>query len=269
MNRCPFPPIKLFAVVMVASMFIPRVMAGESKQAVELPTLAEQEKDWIFEFRPYLWTASLSGEAAVAGLPTMDVDLGFDDILRDLDMTWAATFNYEHKNGFVFFMDTFYLRMKPDVKLGLPGPLSFDNLETEQIIIDPVFGYRIIDDDKGWVDFVAGVRWTSMDIDLGLKREQGGGVDLEVSEDWFDPHLGFRGRWNFNETWYGGGIVDIGGFGVGSDLTFQVGGGVGYKINERFAVEGMYRYLYYDYDNDGFIWNTDSSGFFFGCVIKW
>src|SRR5215813_6742251 len=45
-----------------------------------------------------------------------------------------------------------------------------------------------------------------------------------ISRDdyWFDPYVGLRGRFNFNKTYYAGVRGEIGGFGVGADLMWEV-----------------------------------------------
>jgi len=52
----------------------------------------------------------------------------------------------------------------------------------------------------------------------------------------------FADRWNYNFR------ADVGGFGVGSDLTFQLQGYVGYSFSKLFMLSAGYRYLYINYD---------------------
>src|SRR6266702_5430320 len=44
------------------------------------------------------------------------------------------------------------------------------------------------------------------------------GQTIARQDDWFDPYLGLRGRYNFNKTFYTAVRGEIGGFGVGADL---------------------------------------------------
>jgi hypothetical protein len=48
----------------------------------------------------------------------------------------------------------------------------------------------------------------------------------------------------------------IGGFGAGSDVTWDLLGSVGYQWNERFAIVAGYRALGVDYDDDGFVYDV-------------
>jgi len=54
--------------------------------------------------------------------------------------------------------------------------------------------------------------------------------------------------------------VDIGGFGVGSQLTWQGYGALGCQFTQRIYSEVGYRYLYVDYQHDGFVYDTATRG---------
>jgi hypothetical protein len=45
---------------------------------------------------------------------------------------------------------------------------------------------------------------------------------FERTDDWFDPWIGLRARYNFNKAFYVTGYADVGGFGIGTDITTQV-----------------------------------------------
>ena len=81
-------------------------------------------------------------------------------------------------------------------------------------------------------------------------------------EDWVDPFLGFRGQWNLTEQLYLAGRADIGGFGVGSELTWQASAALGWKINSSWSAEAGYRYLAPDFEDGSFTYEVASNGFF-------
>lgn len=74
-----------------------------------------------------------------------------------------------------------------------------------------------------------------------------------LAEDWVDPYIGLRGRYNFNEKFYLTGRADIGGFGIGSDLAWQASLGLGCHLSETKYLEVAYRALGSDYEHDGFV----------------
>lgn len=80
--------------------------------------------------------------------------------------------------------------------------------------------------------------------------------------DWVDPFVGFRGQWNLTEQLYLAGRADIGGFGVGSELTWQASAALGWQINPSWSAEAGYRYLSPDFEDGDFTYEVASNGFF-------
>jgi hypothetical protein len=67
---------------------------------------------------------------------------------------------------------------------------------------------------------------------------------------WFNPYIGLHGRYNFNKTYYTSLRGQIGGFGVGADLMWQVEGVVGVNLTRNVFTEVGYRALGANYSND-------------------
>jgi hypothetical protein len=61
---------------------------------------------------------------------------------------------------------------------------------------------------------------------------------------------------------------DGGGFGAGSQVTWQVYTGVGKEFKQRYALFLGYRRLSVDYRDGGFIYNTNTNGLLLGGSIK-
>jgi len=87
-------------------------------------------------------------------------------------------------------------------------------------------------------------------------------LDQTISRDdfWFDPYVGLRTRYNFNKTFYTAVRGEIGGFGVGSDLMWQVEGVVGINLTHCIFTEVGYRALGVDYNNDGLLFDAVTHG---------
>ncbi|RYD82022.1 MAG: hypothetical protein EOP84_10095 [Verrucomicrobiaceae bacterium] len=88
-------------------------------------------------------------------------------------------------------------------------------------------------------------------------------LDRTVSKynDWFDPYIGLRGRYQISPAFYLTARGDIGGFGIGSDLTWQAYGAVGCQLSRSVFAEAGYRYLYMDYHKNGLINEVAMRGF--------
>ena len=80
---------------------------------------------------------------------------------------------------------------------------------------------------------------------LGTKFNQ----SISKDDYWFDPYIGLYGRYNFNKTYYTGLRGQIGGFGVGADLMWQVEGVVGVNLTRNIFTELGYRALGVQYEN--------------------
>jgi hypothetical protein len=84
-----------------------------------------------------------------------------------------------------------------------------------------------------------------------------------LTEYWLDPYIGVGGRYNLSKrfkAFYLTGKADVGGFGAGSDVTVQTYGAVGCHITRNIYSELGYRYLYYDYNSDGFLYRVSMHG---------
>jgi hypothetical protein len=83
---------------------------------------------------------------------------------------------------------------------------------------------------------------------------------FSLYENWFDPFIGLRGRYNLTKALYLTGEADIGGFGVGSEITWQTYAALGCQITRNIYSEVGYRYLYLDYDTTSFIFQGSLRG---------
>lgn len=80
------------------------------------------------------------------------------------------------------------------------------------------------------------------------------------TDDWWDPYIGLRGRYNLNEKFYLIAKGDIGGFGIRSDLTWQAEVAIGVQLSKSIFTELGYRALGVDYEKDGLLMDTVTHG---------
>lgn len=113
------------------------------------------------------------------------------------------------------------------------------------------------------------VKQAEQDLANAINKQITARAPTAISEDkdWFDPILGVRAQWNFNDKWFLAGRSDIGGFSVGSDLTWSVQGTVGYRFTEKVSAELGYRYLDTDYKDGAFTYDMAEHGIFTGLNI--
>lgn len=150
--------------------------------------------DWSFNISPYVWAASLQGTVAAApGLPPIEVDAGFNDILRNLDLA-AMAFAELRYQRFAAYADIVYTHIS--VGADTPREILFDDVDVTTGLFIGTFGgaYRALEGDRGFFDLLAGARvWSvdnALDIGGGLLADQ----HFEDNQNWGDPVIGVKGR---------------------------------------------------------------------------
>lgn len=93
--------------------------------------------------------------------------------------------------------------------------------------------------------------------------------ELHASKAWVDPFVGLRGRCDLNDQLYLTGRGDIGGFGVSSDIAWNVYGALGIDLTERTCVELGYRYYLVDYERGALNYDVATKGPFIGVRIEY
>ena len=99
------------------------------------------------------------------------------------------------------------------------------------------------------------------------------------NEDQLPPRRSTPNHWvNRLKEYYGGtgitdtnilvGYGDVGGFGAGSDFTWQVALGAAYDFSKTISGKFGYRYLSVDYDKGGFAYDMKTRGVHLGLGIR-
>jgi hypothetical protein len=87
---------------------------------------------------------------------------------------------------------------------------------------------------------------------LALRLDKSLSQTLSKDDYWFDPYVGLRARYNFNKTYYTAVRGEIGGFGVGADLMWEVETVVGINLTRSIFTEIGYRALGGNFEDNGF-----------------
>lgn len=240
-------------------------LAEPAKQGFTAPALLRQQSGdsgWQFAVAPYFFAAALSGTVGARGR-TVEVDASFGNVWEKLDIGLMGTFE-ARKGRFVSFNDFFWTKLSAE--RDTPGGLfSTAKVGVNLLIIDPEVGYRAFESERGFVDVLGGVRVWSVETNLNFNTGTLPGFDVSERKTWAAPVGGVRGVANLSKKFYLTGKFDIGGAGLGADLTSQLFGGAGYRVTKNVALVGGYRWLQVDYsDDEGFIFDTQMHGLMFG-----
>jgi len=228
---------------------------------------ASGDTGWHFGFAPYLFAAGISGTVGARGR-TLEVDANFGNVWKNLDIGLMGAFE-ARKGRFVLLNDLVWTKLSSEKDT--PGPLySTAKLGINLFIFDPEFGYRLIDSKKGSLDVLGGVRVWSVETNLNVSTGVRPGFDVSQRKTWAAPVVGLHGVVNVTPKFFLAGKFDIGGAGIGADLTTQLYGAAGYRITKHVALIGGYRWLQVDYDDEnGFLFDTQMSGLMFGAKFSW
>jgi hypothetical protein len=257
--------------VAFATAWIGPAAAADFPTGGPLPPIAEPggfEARWHFNAAAYLWMPGITGTAGVAGLEPVDVDASFLDLLENLDVAFMAVAEARY-DRFGIFTDLMYTKLSA----GGTGPLgAFSADVSSEMIVGTVMGeYRLVEQGKTTVDVMAGARVWGVTGDLEITATGGVptlGATFSGQQYWVDPMIGVKTRVQGASPWYLTGTALIGGFGVSADLDWDLFGGLGYEINDRFSLVAGYRAVGVDYSHDGFVVDIIQSGPILGGVLR-
>lgn len=238
---------------------------ADSQSTSPATSQSASPEDWEFSVTPYVFLPRLRGTIGVLG-ETAEVNASFADIFRNLDFAAMGTFEARKRNWSVL-VDGMYMSLSGQKVT--PSILFSDiDVEVKEVVITPQVGYRVVRTERGSIDLLAGARIWHVNTHLTFQPLIRPLVDVEGSRNWVDPIVGARGTASLSPRTFVLGEFDAGGFGVGSDFTGQVFGGVGFQLKPRVALIGGYRYLRTDYVKDAFIFRTSLSGITLGAKFK-
>lgn len=190
------------------------------------------------------------------------------DIIDALDFTFMVA--GESRFGKVSFLyDTLYTDLSEKGALG--GPFAGSaKLDVEMLLATAALGYVLHEGNGTLLQGYGGVRLVDVSTDVRLAGggPVGAGFDAKVNDSWVDPIIGLRGRMALSEKVSVGGFASIGGFGVGSDLSFDIFGGLEYAFSERFSANAGFRYMSFDYEGDNADLDLEMYGPVVGITMK-
>ncbi len=226
-----------------------------------------ETKEWTFTVAPYIWGAGLTGDVGVFGLDPTEVDMTFGDVLENLDVTGMIVGEL-HNGQWGVLADLIYVQLSTTERVfgqvqNTPAELRV-GLEATTFTATLMGEYRLVSQPNYIVDLMAGARVWSVNNDISATLSAGGapvaGLSGSDGATWVDPMIGVKGRVDLTPKWNLSGWGMIGGFGAGSEITWDLLGAVGYKWTDKFSTRVGYRALGVDYSDDGFVYDTIQHG---------
>ncbi len=208
--------------------------------------------DWEVTLAPYFMLAHVDGDAGAGLVGTQPINLDPDDIFANFEAGIMGRVDVR-KGRWGATVESAFLKLGADLATRTNGVLD---AEFEQLMVEGLLFHRL-GSQHSWIDLCGGVRYWDMDLDLDLAGPLFSG-SLRRGDDWLDPFVGVRVVHYLSERWFLPARADIGGFGVGSDFSWNLQAGVGYAFSDHVAIVTQYKALAVDYSND----EASTTGFF-------
>lgn len=233
---------------------------------IAFPSLSIAGDNWDFIIAPYALVPSIDGDASIGRLEGADLDIGPKNIVENLDLGGMIQVEAHHVSGFGVSMAYNFMDLSGGASASGGSRLDAD---VYQGIFEGFVNYRI-SAGKGPLDVYGGIRWWDMDVEL----EVNGLKIVENNADWVDPVVGVRWMPQLTDNWHLILKGDAGGFGVSSDFTWNVQGGLMWDATDYLSLVFQYRALSVDYSTgtvgtpDRFAYNTITHGPLFGLAFR-
>jgi hypothetical protein len=251
-TRFNYNLISILTLILVA-FSLTNALAQDTKPATK--------SEWSYLVEPYLLFPNMGGTVGLADLPEATVDASTNAIFGHLKMGFML--NAEASNGrWTIGSDLLYMDLAQGVKPGLiitGGEISAKQLGWE------VSGLYEV---KPWLDLGIGGMLNSINSGVDITLDFIGGTppikSKSLTKTWYDPMLITRIKSKAGEKFIYQFRGEIGGFGIGSDLAWQMQAVAGYQFSKLFSVTGGYRIISLDYETgsgqDYFHYNIDTAG---------
>jgi hypothetical protein len=252
----------------------------------------KKQDEWRFTLIPYIWLPSVSGSfnftppagvgpgtrAAAAAAASGDADISSNDYLSNLQ--FAGMLSFEVAKGrwsilsdilYVDFSDSDRDATIPGLGVGSGVKVSADT-GLQAMIFEIAGAYSVYKGERGNFDMLLGMRYAGIDAKLDLNAVGPLGRTyyprIKESLNFYDPIVGFKGKFFFTKNWFMPYYFDIGGFSVDSDLTMQAYAAIGYRFTDWFSMSLGYRYLYYDFGSTKLVEDISLHGGLLGFVFN-
>jgi len=237
------------------------------------PTVAQEsgDRDWTYSIEPYLFGSSIKGSASMGRVEGAVVDVNFSDILENLKMAGMLHFEAQHRSGWGIVFDYGFVDLAADTSVGFGGTID---ARVQQGVLEALASHQI-GSGTGALELIAGIRWWDNKVNATFDPLiWNGSVSATINDDWVDPVVGLRWTNALSDRWQLRLRGDVGGFGVGSEFSWNASATALYQMNDRFDLEFGYKAIDVDYDNgkasnDGyFAYDTTTHGPLLGLIIK-
>ncbi|MCL4787201.1 MAG: hypothetical protein KJ070_10465 [Verrucomicrobia bacterium] len=191
---------------------------------------ASEARPWTFDLSLYGLAVGMAGDIGV-GQVNADVDFGFDKVLDNLEFAMMGKVRLGY-DRWALTTDVVYM--------GLGTSRNGVSVDLDQWMVEPTLSYRV----SKYFEPLAGVRYNNLSGEIRGPF----GRTPTGTQDWWDPIVGANLSLPLGKNFSFNVRGDIGGFGVGSDLTWQAFPYFDWQFARWGSLQAGYRWLYMDYE---------------------
>jgi len=188
--------------------------------------------------------AAIDGETQIGDL-VVPLDMSMSDVLDALE--FGAMAAYRADNGtWSFSVDATFMGLGGTAATE-PGLIKGD-VDMDQFTLMGTVGRRL----TPHLEALFSLTYLDLSADLEATIRVPGEDDVtrraSAGASWVDPLVGLQYNVPIGESWRFNLRGDIGGFGIGSDFTYQMLANFRWQASERFGVVFGYRVIGFDYE---------------------
>ena len=221
---------------------------------------------WEVVITPYLFLARMDGDVALGGVGS-DVNTSAKTLLDNLEFAAASRFEVR-KGPWAGLFDVNFMALGDQGDLPLGGRLDVD---IDMLFVESVLAYRLGSANTG-VDLLGGVRYVRQNLRATRTGGIGSGAQRNFIPDWVDPIIGLRLTKQVSPRASFLARGDIGGFGAGSDLAWNVEAGAEFRFTRHLGVQVLFKAMSLDYEEGSgasfYRYNVVSPGVVFAFPIR-
>ena len=224
---------------------------AQSAAPAAAPSLAAAPtSEWQFAISPYIWIAGLSGE-----LRTPRADIGGGTVTSRFSSDLASNLS-----GFAFMgaaearygrfsavVDLVTLTVSDDFNTPRNVLVNGGNARVTSTFTSLYGYYRVAEEANFGVDLGIGMRAYWVDTRTRFNPGLAAGGTISTSNSWVDPLITARANYRFSPDWGISVAADIGGFGAGSNFTWQALATIDWRPASWVDLRAGWRYMAIDF----------------------
>lgn len=202
------------------------------------------QDEWVGQVTPYVWAIGVNGNfKPFSGAPNLSFSRSFSESRKDVEGAFFLS-GFARKDRFVMLADVSYSSSSRQGSIA-PGIKAEGELKQRSVTL--AGGWRVLQEETWVLDILAGARHWNIESSVRAP----GILRASVKKNFTDPILAVRGNVQLTPRWSTIAYLDAGGFGVGSEHTVQALLTANYQMSDSFFLSGGYRWLDFDYRDDG------------------